>query len=133
MQLIGTALEQTEKNHYYADFLKKNPDVQDKTYEWKCWMLKKYFKDHILIEIIKIVLGVLLFILPKTDIYKNIGDKGIGTFILVICYVLGVILIGSGIMFSISHKRCLKNYKDYIWDEDGEIVEKIIKFYDRKN
>lgn len=133
MNLIGTALERVETNQHYVDFRKKNPDCKDEVYEWKCWMLKKYFKDNIIINLIKIIIGIVMLVLAGSSlIYKMLGNSGLGSIVVVICLVLGVILVGTGILFSFSNYRCLKNYKDYLWDEDGEIVPKIIRFYDKK-
>lgn len=132
MNVIGTALERTEKNQLYVAFKKQNPNCEDENYEWKCWMLKKYFKDNIVINIIKIVIGAVMLTLAGSSlIYKMLGNSGLGSIVVVICLVLGIILVGTGILFAFSNYRFLKNYKDHLWDEDGEIVPKIIKFYDR--
>ncbi len=138
MNLIGTALERGEQNQLYVKFKKtvvegKNlPADFDESYEWKCWMLKKYFKDNISVNLVRLVIGIVLLILAgSSSVFKILGNKGFGTIAVVICLCLGVICVGSGIMFSISNYRCLKNFKDYLWDEEGEIVEKIIKFYDK--
>lgn len=133
MNLIGTALERIDSNPYYAKFKSQNPTTTDEEYEWKCWMLKKYFKDNIISELVKIILGAfLLFMAGSSTIYKMLGNKGFGNIIVIICLVLGIILIGTGIIFSFSNYKCLKHYKDYSWDEDSEIVPKIIKFYEKK-
>lgn len=132
MNLIGTALERSLNNKYYTDFKKTNPDAADEEYLWKCWMLKKYFKDNIIISAIKFVIGaILLSLAGSSTIYKILGHNGLGTIVVVACLMLGIILAGTGILYLFSNYRCLKNYKDHLWDEDGEIVPKIIKFYSK--
>lgn len=133
MNIIGTALERSQNNQYFNDFKKLNPSSQDNEYDFKCWMLKKYFKHNIVIEITKLIVGIILLVfVASSSIYKIFGTGGASTVVVVFCLVIGVILIGTGIMFSISNYRCLKQYKDYLWDdeeEENEIVSKIIRFY----
>ena len=116
MNIIGTALERSKSNQYFNSFLKLNPSSQDNEYDFKCWILKKYFKQNILIEIAKLIIGIILLVfVASSSIYK-------------------IALTGTGIMFSISNYRCLKNFKDFLWDdeeEENEIVSKLIKFYKR--
>ena len=96
-------------------------------------MLKKYFKQNVFIEITKLIIGIILLVfVPSSPIYKIFGTSGASTIVVVTCLVIGIVLAGTGIMFSISNYRCLKNYKDFLWDdeeEENEIVSKIIKFY----
>ncbi len=132
MNLIGTALERSEQNQLYLKFKKACPNVEDENYEWKCWMLKKYFKDNIVVNAVRFVIGIILLILAgNSSVFKILGNQGFGTIAVVACLGLGVICVGSGLMFGFSNYKCLRNYKDYLWDEEGEIVEKIIKFYDK--
>lgn len=133
MNLIGTILEQNSQNKFYAEFCEKNPDVNDKDYEWKCWMLKKYFKDSMALNITRIAIGFIMFLVSCFGVvYKIFGHHGYTTVITVLCLVLGFLFIGSGLMCFFSNYKCLKNYKDYLWDEEGEIVTKIITFYDKE-
>lgn len=133
MNIIGTALERSQNNQYYCDFQKSNPSSNDNEYDFKCWMLKKYFKQNVFIEITKLIIGIILFVfVASSSIYKIFGTSGASTIVVVTCLVIGIVLAGTGIMFSISNYRCLKNYKDFLWDdeeEENEIVSKIIKFY----
>lgn len=133
MNIIGTALERSLNNQYFNDFKKSNPSSLDDEYEFKCWMLKKYFKQNIIVEITKLAIGIILLVfVASSSIYKIFGTGGASTVIVVSCLVIGVVLAGTGIMFSISNYRCLKNFKDFLWDdeeEENEIVSKIIRFY----
>ena len=133
MNIIGTALERSKNNQYFNSFLKLNPSSQDNEYDFKCWMLKKYFKQNVFIEITKLIIGIILLVfVASSSIYKIFGTSGASTIVVVTCLVIGIVLAGTGIMFSISNYRCLKNYKDFLWDdeeEENEIVSKIIKFY----
>ena len=135
MNIIGTALERSKSNQYFNSFLKLNPSSQDNEYDFKCWILKKYFKQNILIEIAKLIIGIiLLFFVASSSIYKIFGTSGVSTIVVVTSLVIGIALTGTGIMFSISNYRCLKNFKDFLWDdeeEENEIVSKLIKFYKR--
>ena len=135
MNIIGTALERSKSNQYFNSFLKLNPSSQDNAYDFKCWILKKYFKQNILIEIAKLIIGIiLLFFVASSSIYKIFGTSGVSTVVVVTSLVIGIALTGTGIMFSISNYRCLKNFKDFLWDdeeEENEIVSKLIKFYKR--
>ena len=135
MNIIGTALERSKNNQYFNSFLKFNPSSQDNEYDFKCWILKKYFKQNILIEIAKLIIGIiLLFFVASSSIYKIFGTSGVSTVVVVTSLVIGIALTGTGIMFSISNYRCLKNFKDFLWDdeeEENEIVSKLIKFYKR--
>ncbi len=135
MNIIGTALERSKNNQYFNSFLKLNPSSQDNEYDFKCWILKKYFKQNILIEIAKLIIGIiLLFFVASSSIYKIFGTSGVSTVVVVTSLVIGIALTGTGIMFSISNYRCLKNFKDFLWDdeeEENEIVSKLIKFYKR--
>lgn len=135
MNIIGTALERSKSNQYFNSFLKLNPSSQDNEYDFKCWILKKYFKQNILIEIAKLIIGIiLLFFVASSSIYKIFGTSGVSTVVVVTSLVIGIALTGTGIMFSISNYRCLKNFKDFLWDdeeEENEIVSKLIKFYKR--
>ena len=135
MNIIGTALERSKSNQYFNSFLKLNPSSQDNEYDFKCWILKKYFKQNILIEIAKLIIGIiLLFFVASSSIYKIFGTSGVSTVLVVTSLVIGIALTGTGIMFSISNYRCLKNFKDFLWDdeeEENEIVSKLIKFYKR--
>lgn len=132
MNLIGTALERKSDNKFYVQFKKQNPNSEDENYEWKCYMLKKYFHDNVVVNLIRLFIGIILLVLCGTSsIYKILGTNKLSTVIVLICLVLGVICTGAGILFSFTNYRCLKNYKDYLWDDEGEIVEKIIKFYDK--
>ncbi|MDY4832999.1 MAG: hypothetical protein SO161_10825 [Treponema sp.] len=135
MNIIGTALERSKSNQYFNSFLKLNPSSQDNEYDFKCWILKKYFKQNILIEIAKLIIGIILLVfVASSSIYKIFGTSGVSTVIVVTSLVIGIALTGTGIMFSISNYRCLKNFKDFLWDdeeEENEIVSKLIKFYKR--
>ena len=135
MNIIGTALERSKSNQYFNSFLKLNPSSQDNEYDFKCWILKRYFKQNILIEIAKLIIGIiLLFFVASSSIYKIFGTSGVSTVVVVTSLVIGIALTGTGIMFSISNYRCLKNFKDFLWDdeeEENEIVSKLIKFYKR--
>ena len=135
MNIIGTALERSKSNQYFNSFLKLNPSSLDNEYDFKCWILKKYFKQNILIEIAKLIIGIILLVfVASSSIYKIFGTSGVSTFVVVTSLVIGIALTGTGIMFSISNYRCLKNFKDFLWDdeeEENEIVSKLIKFYKR--
>lgn len=135
MNIIGTALERSKNNQYFNSFLKLNPSSQDNEYDFKCWILKKYFKQNILIEISKLIIGIILLVfVASSSIYKIFGTSGVSTVFVVTSLVIGIALTGTGIMFSISNYRCLKNFKDFLWDdeeEENEIVSKLIKFYKR--
>ena len=135
MNIIGTALERSKSNQYFNSFLKLNPSSQDNEYDFKCWILKRYFKQNILIEIAKLIIGIILLVfVASSSIYKIFGTSGVSTVIVVTSLVIGIALTGTGIMFSISNYRCLKNFKDFLWDdeeEENEIVSKLIKFYKR--
>ena len=135
MNIIGTALERSKNNQYFNSFLKLNPSSLDNEYDFKCWILKKYFKQNILIEIAKLIIGIILLVfVASSSIYKILGTSGVSTFVVVASLVIGIALTGTGIMFSISNYRCLKNFKDFLWDdeeEENEIVSKLIKFYKR--
>ena len=135
MNIIGTALERSKSNQYFYSFLKLNPSSQDNEYDFKCWILKKYFKQNILIEIAKLIIGIILLVfVASSSIYKIFGNSGVSTVVVVTSLVIGIALTGTGIMFSISNYRCLKNFKDFLWDdeeEENEIVSKLIKFYKR--
>lgn len=135
MNIIGTALERSKSNQYFNSFLKLNPSSQDNEYDFKCWILKKYFKQNILIEIAKLIIGIILLVfVASSSIYKIFGNSGVSTVVVVTSLVIGIALTGTGIMFSISNYRCLKNFKDFLWDdeeEENEIVSKLIKFYKR--
>lgn len=135
MNIIGTALERSKSNQYFNSFLKLNPSSQDNEYDFKCWILKKYFKQNILIEISKLIIGIILLVfVASSSIYKIFGTSGVSTVVVVTSLVIGIALTGTGIMFSISNYRCLKNFKDFLWDdeeEENEIVSKLIKFYKR--
>lgn len=135
MNIIGTALERSKSNQYFNSFLKLNPSSQDIEYDFKCWILKKYFKQNILIEIAKLIIGIILLVfVASSSIYKIFGTSGVSTVVVVTSLVIGIALTGTGIMFSISNYRCLKNFKDFLWDdeeEENEIVSKLIKFYKR--
>lgn len=135
MNIIGTALERSKNNQYFNSFLKLNPSSQDNEYDFKCWILKKYFKQNILIEIAKLIIGIILLVfVASSSIYKIFGTGGVSTVVVVTSLVIGIALTGTGIMFSISNYRCLKNFKDFLWDdeeEENEIVSKLIKFYKR--
>ena len=135
MNIIGTALERSKNNQYFNSFLKLNPSSQDNEYDFKCWILKKYFKQNIFIEIAKLIIGIILLVfVASSSIYKIFGTSGVSTVVVVTSLVIGIALTGTGIMFSISNYRCLKNFKDFLWDdeeEENEIVKKLIKFYKR--
>lgn len=135
MNIIGTALERSKNNQYFNSFLKLNPSSQDNEYDFKCWILKKYFKQNILIEIAKLIIGIILLVfVASSSIYKIFGTSGVSTVVVVTSLVISIALTGTGIMFSISNYRCLKNFKDFLWDdeeEENEIVSKLIKFYKR--
>ena len=135
MNIIGTALERSKSNQYFNSFLKLNPSSQDNEYDFKCWILKKYFKHNILIEIAKLIIGIILLVfVASSSIYKIFGTSGVSTVVVVTSLVIGIALTRTGIMFSISNYRCLKNFKDFLWDdeeEENEIVSKLIKFYKR--
>lgn len=135
MNIIGTALERSKNNQYFNSFLKLNPSSQDNEYDFKCWILKRYFKQNILIEIAKLIIGIILLVfVASSSIYKIFGTSGVSTFVVVTSLIIGIALTGTGIMFSISNYRCLKNFKDFLWDdeeEENEIVSKLIKFYKR--
>ena len=135
MNIIGTALERSKSNQYFNSFLKLNPSSQDNEYDFKCWILKKYFKQNILIEIAKLIIGIILLVfVASSSIYKIFGTSGVSTVVVVTSLVIGIALTGTGIMFSISNYRWLKNFKDFLWDdeeEENEIVSKLIKFYKR--
>ena len=135
MNIIGTALERSKNNQYFNSFLKLNPSSLDNEYDFKCWILKKYFKQNILIEIAKLIIGIILLVFVASySIYKTFGTSGVSTVVVVTSLVIGIALTGTGIMFSISNYRCLKNFKDFLWDdeeEENEIVSKLIKFYKR--
>lgn len=135
MNIIGTALERSKNNQYFNSFLKLNPSSQDNEYDFKCWILKKYFKQNILIEIAKLIIGIILLVfVASSSIFKIFGTSGVSTVVVVTSLVIGIALTGTGIMFSISNYRCLKNFKDFLWDdeeEENEIVSKLIKFYKR--
>ena len=135
MNIIGTALERSKSNQYFNSFLKLNPSSQDNEYDFKCWILKKYFKQNILIEIAKLIIGIILLVfVASSSIYKIFGTSGVSTVLVVTSLVIGIALTGTGIMFSISNYRCLKNFKDFLWDdeeEENEIISKLIKFYKR--
>lgn len=135
MNIIGTALERSKSNQYFNSFLKLNPSSQDNDYDFKCWILKRYFKQNILIEIAKLIIGIILLVfVASSSIYKIFGTSGVSTVVVVTSLVIGIALTGTGIMFSISNYRCLKNFKDFLWDdeeEENEIVSKLIKFYKR--
>lgn len=135
MNIIGTALERSKNNQYFNSFLKLNPSSLDNEYDFKCWILKKYFKQNILIEIAKLIIGIILLVfVASSSIYKIFGTSGVSTVVVVTSLVIGIALTGTGIMFSISNYRCLKNFKDFLWDdeeEENEIVSKLIKFYKR--
>lgn len=132
MNIIGTVLERSEENQIYVQFKKLGTDPKTEDYDWKVYVLKKYFKDNININIVRIIIGIVLLILSTTSkIFKILGNGGFSTIIVLACLVGGIGLVGSGIMFLFSNYRFLRNYKDYLWDEEGEMAEKIIRFYDK--
>ena len=53
-------------------------------------------------------------------LYKIFGTSGVSTVLVVTSLVIGIALTGTGIMFSISNYRCLKNFKDFLWDDEEE-------------
>ena len=135
MNIIGTALERSKSNQYFNSFLKLNPSSQDNEYDFKCWILKKYFKQNILIEIAKLIIGIILLVfVASSSIYKIFGTSGVSTVVVVTSLVIGIALTGTGMMSSNCKYRCLKNFTDFLWDdeeEENEIVSKLIKFYKR--
>lgn len=138
MNLIGTALERSEQNQLYLKFKKEIgegkslPQDFDEAYEWKCWILKKYFKDNLTVNLISFWIGIVLLLLSvNNSVFKMFGTQKAGTLIVVVALCLAVLCVGGGLLFAFSNYRCLRNYKDYLWDEEGEIVVKIIKFYDK--
>ena len=80
MNIIGTALERSKSNQYFNSFLKLNPSSQDNEYDFKCWILKKYFKQNILIEIAKLIIGIILLVfVASSSIYKIFGTSGVSS------------------------------------------------------
>lgn len=138
MNLIGTALERTESNPLYVEFKNKNPVLDDEKFQWKCWMVKKYFHDNVVINLIKIVIGVALLIVSGSTILLQIKSKGLKSFMMVTCLSLGIIMTMTGLIFVISNHNCKKKFQDFLWDEDAENTEdslatKIIQFYSRNH
>lgn len=134
MNITGTVLERTNTNKIYVKFKEQIKESEDELYEWKCYILKKYFHDNILVSVIRMIIGIILLILSaSSSLLKIVGHQRAGSLILIVCLVLGVVFTGSGIMFSFSNYKCLKKYKDYLWDDENnsEIAHKIIKFYDK--
>ena len=84
MNIIGTALERSQNNQYYCDFQKSNPSYNDNEYDFKCWMLKKYFKQNVFIEITKLIIGIILLVfVASSSIYKIFGTSGASTIVVV--------------------------------------------------
>lgn len=138
MNIIGTCLERCDENTYFKQFKEKCPNVAADEYEWKCWIIKKYFHDNIVVNLVKILIGVILLILSGTarSFLNGMGNKSVTSLLVIVFLFLGIIMVGTGIIFSISNRNCKKRYSEYLWDNDIEgednFPSKIIQFYNKR-
>jgi len=140
MNVQGTVLERKESNKFYTKFKKENPNSQNELIDWKCWILKKYFRDNVISNITMMVISVCILIFASsTPIFKIFGATKLNSLIIVILLVLGVVGLAAGLVFSITNLKRLKHAGDFLWNDDDEInsergllVSKIVKYYDKQ-
>lgn len=138
MNVIGTCLERCDENSYFVEFKTKNPDKADDKYEWKCWMLKKYFHDNAVVNFIRIPVGIFMLVLvaSSNSALNHLSNNRLRAIFAILLLSLGVIMVGTGIIFSIFNNNCKKHYSDYLWDDEAEgednIATKIIQYYKKR-
>ena len=138
---IGTCVEHSRNNKYFVEFVEyqekqkaKNPaafegvNLEDDGL-FLAYMTKKYFKDNMLVCILKTVLGLALLIAARFILARGAGSTmnlvAIGVFI------VGLFFAPAGVFLFFSNLSCYRHYKDYVTGRDDPFMDKIIKFYSK--
>ncbi len=136
---IGTAVEHSRNNKYFCEFVEeqkklveKNPDalngldLEDDGL-FLAYMTRRYFKDNIWANILKIIAGIVCLVISRFLISHGFSTHV--KFLPIAIFAFGVILIPLGIIMTISYFSCYKNYGDYVTGRDDPFMDKVIKFY----
>ena len=136
---IGTCVEHSRNNKYFVEFVEyqekqkaKNPaafegvNLEDDGL-FLAYMTKKYFKDNMLVCILKTVLGLALLIAARFILARGAGSTmnlvAIGVFI------VGLFFAPAGVFLFFSNLSCYRHYKDYVTGRDDPFMDKVIKYY----
>ena len=136
---IGTCVEHSRNNKYFVEFVEyqekqkaKNPaafegvNLEDDGL-FLAYMTKKYFKDNMLVCILKTVLGLALLIAARFILARGAGSTmnlvAIGVFI------VGLFFAPAGVFLFFSNLTCYRHYKDYVTGRDDPFMDKVIKYY----
>lgn len=131
---VISVFEKTEKNPVYMDFKKtfkenSEPGYVADDYEWKCYLVKKYFRENLMLYLANVILGILLVTISAFFMERAIVPARFQWIFSVILFVGFFYYIGFGIMASIFYGYMYKHHKDYVWSEEGSLAGKIRRFY----
>lgn len=131
----------SKENPLFLKFLKKHPELtedlyREHEYEWKVFLVKKYFCDKCLLGLYKVLAGSILspMILPVVSYSKSpiaiYINPHIRSFIFAVVILVGFFYcIGFGLVEIIFYLYFFKHYDDYVWEKQNNVSEQIKRFY----
>ena len=138
---IGTCVEHSRNNKYFVEFVEhqeklkaKNPaafegvNLEDDVM-FLSYMTRKYFKDNILLSVVKIIFGIVILVAAKMIISHGAGS--LMNIVAIGLFIGGIFFAPAGLIFLFSNISCLKHYKDYVTSRDDPFMDKVIKFYSK--
>lgn len=137
---IGTAVEHSRNNKYFVEFveyqtklIEKNPEkYKDVNPEddvlFLSYMTKKYFKDNIWSNLLKIIIGIAVFVVALILFRK--GGSSATNILSIALFIFTIFAVPASIFFFFSNLSCYKHYQDYVTGRDDPFMDKICKYYD---
>ena len=135
---IGTAVEHSLNNKYFVEFTEHQKKMLEKNQDafggenpeddglFLAYMTRRYFRDNIFMSAVKAVIGMAIWFVSYYLITKGAGSLRIGAIVL---FILGLVMVPSGIFFMFTNLSCFKHYNDYVTGRDDPFMDKVIKFY----
>lgn len=111
-------------------FEEKYNTIGCEEYEYLCFITKKFFRDKLLICIIKFFLGVLSIVTACfLENFRPMNQKAKGP-IMVFLFMYGLFIIPLSFLYTIVTFHCFCHYKNYVSTRTSIVAKQIIHFYD---
>lgn len=99
-------------------------------YEYLLFITKKYFRDKVIICLLKFTIGILAIVLASfIEDFRPMNQKAKGP-IMVFLFMYGLIMIPLSFLYTVVSLHCLIHYKNFVSTRTSIIAKQIIRFYD---
>lgn len=124
--------KQIPSNPLYQQYLKTNPEIPEedweKEYQWKYFLLKKYFKFQIF-QCFIIALASLFILILSLIFIKGFRRFPGGGLIITLILTCAMVFILSGIIFGFTYIKMHKQHRRYIWKERTRLSWAMEKYF----